>query len=59
MPKFKMLKFWVSCRLFTVQVNVDPATGKIVWTAPIVRKFVGQPFENLKRWQPKTKVVEL
>ena len=44
-----MEKWWVSCRMFTVQVNVGQ-DGKIVFAAPIVRKFLGQPFDNLKRW---------
>ncbi len=47
-----MKKYWVSCTKFTVQVNVDD-TGKIVWAAPIVRQFVGQPFANLERWIDK------
>jgi len=24
--------------------------GRIVWAAPIVRRFVGQPLANLVRW---------
>jgi hypothetical protein len=41
-------KWWISCRIFTVQVNV--LNNNIVWAAPIVRRFVGQPLNNLRRW---------
>jgi hypothetical protein len=43
------MKYWLACERFVVQVNTDDA-GNIVWTAPIVRKFVGQPLTNLLRW---------
>lgn len=42
-------KYWVSCVKFTVQVTVNEE-GRIVEAAPIVRKFIGQPFANLKKW---------
>ncbi len=41
--------YWLSCQKFTVLVRVDD-TQIIRYTAPISRKFVGQPFDNLKRW---------
>jgi hypothetical protein len=52
-----MTSYWFSCRSFTIQVNVE--AGIITWTAPIARKFIGQPFANLQRWQPTAKVVIL
>lgn len=42
------VKHWVSCRMFTVQVNT--IEDRITWAAPIVRKFIGQPLSNLLRW---------
>jgi hypothetical protein len=44
-----LVRHWVSCAAFTVQVNTTPE-GIIVWAAPIVRKFTGQPLDNLLRW---------
>lgn len=44
---------WVSSRLMTVKVVVDDDTDIIVEAAPIVRKFVGQPFSNLARWMKR------
>lgn len=40
---------WISTRYFTVLVKVD-ANAKIVWTAPLVRRFLGQPIGNLLNW---------
>lgn len=45
-------KCWLSCRQFTIQTNTD-ARGKIVWTAPITRRFLGQPLGNLVEWMRK------
>ncbi len=44
-----MTRHWVSCLLFTAGVTTDEH-GRIVETAPIVRRFVGQPLANLLRW---------
>lgn len=44
-----MSAYWLSCRHFTVLVTVGP-DGRIHSAAPIVRRFVGQPFGNLTRW---------
>lgn len=41
--------WWVSCNLFTVRVATN-AQGYICEAAPIVRRFIGQPFANLERW---------
>lgn len=41
-------KWWFSSKAMTVQVNT--VDGRIIWGAPIVRRFVGQPLECLKRW---------
>lgn len=43
-----MKKWWVSCPVWTVQVNT--ADGIILSTAPVTRRFVGQPLANLVRW---------
>ncbi len=46
--------FWVSCRLFTVFVRVLRASEAHEWivfeTAPITRRFIGQPFVRLTHW---------
>ncbi len=54
----KIRKFYLSSRIFTVQVNVNEG-GTIVWTAPVARKFIGQPFSNLIRWSRADKVVQI
>lgn len=43
--------YWLSSSRMTVGVKVE--NGIIVDAAPIVRKFVGQPVDNLKRWMNK------
>lgn len=53
-----MTKYWLSCSRFTIQVNTDD-NGIIVWTAPIARKFVGQPLQNLVRWSKADQVLLL
>ena len=53
-----MRQYWLSCSKFTVQVNTDES-GKIVWAAPITRKFVGQPLANLLRWCGPHKLVDI
>lgn len=45
-------KGWFSCRDFTIQVNVDDA-AKIVFAAPIAKRFIGQPLGNLVRFMRK------
>ena len=40
---------WISCPQFTVQVDVD-SDGEISAIPPILRKFLGQPYQNLKCW---------
>ncbi len=46
------MKFWVSCDRFTVRVDTDDR-DIITFAAPIVRRFIGQPFVNLARWIEK------
>ena len=46
-----MNKHWMSCYKFTIKVST--VNGIIVETAPIARKFIGQPFANLERWMKK------
>lgn len=53
-----MNSYWVSCRDFTVRVDVDDA-GVIRQAAPIVRKFIGQPLSNLLTWKRNTEWVRL
>lgn len=47
-----MLKYWLSCKKFTVQINCDGA-NYIIKTPPIVSKFLGQPLKNLEYWMEK------
>lgn len=47
-----MKTWWLSNIAMTVKVVVDHR-GIIVDAAPIVRKFVGQPFENVCKWMNK------
>lgn len=42
-------RHWISTEMFTVQVNTD-STHRIVWAAPIVRKFIGSPIGDLLNW---------
>jgi hypothetical protein len=44
-----MTKHWISCARFTVEVETD-TRGMITRAAPIVRKFQGQPLNNLLNW---------
>lgn len=43
-----MDRWWLSCPKFTVLVVTDQR--QIVETAPLTRKFVGQPLANLVQW---------
>ena len=43
--------WWLSNRRMTVKVVVRDL--KIVDAAPIVRKFIGQPFSNLVNWMTR------
>ena len=47
-----MKGYWLSSKRMTVGVEVDDA-GIIRQAAPIVRKFIGQPVENLVRWMSR------
>lgn len=42
------MELWVSCSAMTCWVKVFD--GRIVDAAPILRRFIGQPQENLLRW---------
>ena len=46
-----MTTWWLSNRRMTVKVVVGDKT--IVDAAPIVRKFIGQPFQNLVGWMKR------
>ncbi len=39
---------WVSCPKFTVKLIIK--NGMIVDTAPVVKRFIGQPYMNLINW---------
>ena len=43
------MKLWVSCPVWTVQVDVDDR-DVIIWAAPIVSRFTGQPLWHLREW---------
>jgi hypothetical protein len=52
--------WWLYTERMTVVVRVD--NGLVVEAPPIVRKFIGQPQENLLRWlsfQPGFRLVQL
>ena len=42
------MTYWISNRVFTVRV--EATDGVITEAAPIVRKFLGQPIDNLLNW---------
>lgn len=42
------MTYWVCCDRFTVLVRAEE--GRITEAAPIVRRFVGQPMNNLLNW---------
>jgi hypothetical protein len=44
-----IIRHRINCRALTVRVHATPE-GMIVWAAPVVRKFTGQPLDNLLRW---------
>jgi len=50
-------KYYLSSKIFTIQVNT--IYGNICWTAPIAKKFIGQPLENLIKWSRADVVEEL
>jgi len=43
--------WWLSCKKMTF--GVQTKDGIIVYGAPIVKKFRGQPLDNLIRWMKK------
>jgi hypothetical protein len=47
--RMKRRKWYISCNKFTAQVNTDE-NNRIIFAAPIVKRFMGQPFENLLHW---------
>lgn len=44
-----MAKWWISNPNFTCEVETD-ASGILIATAPVWKKFKGQPLANLERW---------
>jgi len=42
-------KWWISCKKFTVFAVTD-CDDRIVLTAPVTRKLVGQPLASLAKW---------
>ena len=47
-----LLEYWVSSKRMTVWVQVN-SMGEITDTAPVIRKFIGQPFDNLIGWMER------
>lgn len=46
-----MKHIWLSCHRFTVSIDVDDSPEqRITRAAPFVRRFIGQPLGNLRRW---------
>ncbi len=45
-------KYWLSTYHMTVYVETD-VNNRITRTAPITRKFIGQPITNLTYWLSK------
>ena len=45
-------QYWLSCPFMTIWVMVHGST--IIDTAPIARRFIGQPFSNIIRWAKRT-----
>jgi hypothetical protein len=43
--------YWLSSNKMTISADVEK--GVIIETAPVARKFVGQPIQNLIRWMRK------
>jgi len=39
---------WISTEYFTVMVKTSGV--EIVWAAPLVKRFIGQPIGNLLNW---------
>lgn len=46
-PK-RITKYWLSCENFTIMLKLSD--GKIIESAPIIRRFHGQPLMNLLNW---------
>jgi len=44
--------WWLSSRRMTIGVGVD-RYQRIVVAPPIVRRFIGQPLNNIRRWMQK------
>lgn len=42
------MKYYVSCTKFTCFVETE--NNIIIYTAPILSRFIGQKFDNLKYW---------
>lgn len=55
MSKFNLpitKRYRLSCTNFTISVGVN-GINYIEDAAPIAKKFIGQPLENLERWMKK------
>lgn len=44
-----MTEYWVSCKWATGYVSVNDKM-EILNTAPVWKRFIGQPINNLLRW---------
>lgn len=50
-------KYYLSSKMFTVQVNTR--SDRIIWGAPVIKRFMGQPLRNLIRWSMADEIVEI
>lgn len=56
-PEEPVKKYYLSSPRFTVQVNTRD--NRIVWGAPVITRFMGQPLSNLIRWSQADAVIEI
>jgi len=49
--------FWFSSKRITIYVGCD-ARGRVVDTAPVARRFIGQPINHLANWMRSQDVFE-
>jgi len=50
--RLRQMKYWISTNQFTIKVEVDGQgpDGKVTGGAPLIKKFIGQPIQNLYAW---------
>jgi hypothetical protein len=45
--------WWLSCRSFTIAVEIDQDSGLIIQAAPVARTFLRQSLGSLMRWMER------